>query len=105
VVTTTALRRGAISVVDYRCTAGPGDAPYRSCITFSTPVRRGSFGYRYRGAAYDLVAGSVLVGHPATVHVHPSVAGDECLSVTLDAATVDALGARHDVWRPAACRR
>jgi len=32
--TTTALRSGAISVVDY-VTAGPGDAPTRSSIGFS----------------------------------------------------------------------
>jgi len=74
VVTTTALRRGAISVVDYRCTARPGDAPYPELHHgFSIAyVRRGSFGYRYRGAAYDLVTGSVLVGHPGDeFHVHP----------------------------------
>ena len=102
-VTTTALRRGAISVVDYRCTAGPTDAPYPELHHgFSISyVRRGSFGYRYRGAAYDLVAGSVLVGHPGDEFTctHEHVTGDECLSVTLDAATVDALDARPDVWR------
>jgi hypothetical protein len=26
-------------------------------------VRRGSFGYRLRGVEYELVAGSILVGH------------------------------------------
>src|SRR5262245_33049132 len=103
VPTTTALRRGAISVVDYRCTAGPGDAPYPEIHHgFSVAyVRRGSFGYRYRGAAYDLLTGSVLVGHPGNecTCTHEHVTGDECMSVTLDAATVDALGARDDVWR------
>ena len=102
-VTTTALRRDAISVVDYRCTAGPGDAPYPELHHgFSIAyVRRGSFGYRYRGAAYDLVTGSVLVGHPGDEFIctHEHVSGDECMSVTLDGATIDALGARPDVWR------
>jgi len=28
VATTTVLRRGAISVVDYRCSSGPADTPY-----------------------------------------------------------------------------
>jgi len=103
VVATTALREGAISVVDYRCTAGPGDTPYPELHRgFSVSyVRRGSFGYRYRGAAYDLVAGSVLVGHPGDEFTctHEHVVGDECLSVTLDEATVDEIGARRDVWR------
>jgi AraC family transcriptional regulator len=103
VVTTTALRRGAISVVDYHCTAGPGDAPYPELHHgFSISyVRRGSFGYHYRGAAYDLVTGSVLVGHPGDEFTctHEHVTGDDCMSVTLDAATVDALGGRNDVWR------
>jgi hypothetical protein len=103
VPTTRALRRGAISVVDYRCTAGPGDAPYPELHHgFSISyVRRGSFAYHYRGAAYDLVTGSVLVGHPGDEFTctHEHVSGDECMSVTLDGATVDALGAPHDVWR------
>src|SRR6185369_9231363 len=103
VATTTALRRGAISVIDYRCSAGPDDAPYSEIHHgFSVAyVRRGSFGYRYRGAAYDLVTGSVLVGHPGDEFTctHEHVVGDECLSVTLDEATVDEIGARRDVWR------
>jgi AraC-like DNA-binding protein len=103
VATTTALRRGAISVVDYRCTSGPGETPYPELHHgFSIAyVRRGSFGYRYRGAAYDLVTGSVLVGHPGDEFTctHEHVTGDECMSVTLDAATVDALGAPREVWR------
>jgi len=103
VATTTVLRRGAISVVDYRCSSGPGDTPYPELHHgFSIAyVRCGTFGYRYRGAAYDLVSGSVLVGHPGDEFTctHEHVSGDECMSVTLDAATVDALGARPEVWR------
>jgi AraC-like DNA-binding protein len=103
VATTTILRRGAISVVDYRCSAGPADVPYPELHHgFSLAyVRRGSFGYRYRGAAYDLVTDSLLVGHPGDEFTctHEHVSGDECMSVTLDAATADALGARPDVWR------
>src|SRR6187397_1815018 len=87
VVATTALREGAISVVDYRCTAGPGDTRYAELHRgFSVSyVRRGSFGYRHPGDEFTCT--------------HEHVVGDGCLSVTLDEATVDEIGARRDVWR------
>ena len=61
----TLVQNASLTVVDYRCEAGPGDAPFpelhgTSCVAF---VRRGSFGYHVRGTSYELVAGSVLVGH------------------------------------------
>ena len=58
----TILRRGALSVVDYRCTAGPSDAPFveRHGSFAVSYVRKGSFGYRLRGQSFELVAGSVL---------------------------------------------
>jgi AraC-like DNA-binding protein len=103
VVATTSLRSGAVSVVDYRCTTGPGDVPYPEVHrTFSVSyVRRGSFGYRHRGASWDLVAGSALVGYPGDEFTctHEHVVGDECLSISLDEATVESLGAPRDVWR------
>jgi len=37
-------------------------------------VRKGSFGYRTRGKSFELVAGSILVGHPGdeyNVHASP----------------------------------
>jgi hypothetical protein len=81
---TTLLQRQSISVSDFRCSAGPGDAPFverhRShSISF---VRKGSFGCRSRGRFFELVAGSVLVGHPGDEYVcsHDHVCGDECLS-------------------------
>ncbi|TMA22863.1 MAG: AraC family transcriptional regulator, partial [Deltaproteobacteria bacterium] len=49
--TTTVLRRGPLSVTDYRCNAGPADAPYpelHGAFTISY-VRRGSFGVETRG--------------------------------------------------------
>ena len=55
---TTLLQRGSMSVVDYRCTAGPRDAPFvEEHKGFSISyVRTGSFGYRARGKAFELVA-------------------------------------------------
>ncbi|WP_437624424.1 helix-turn-helix transcriptional regulator [Sorangium sp. So ce1151] len=100
---TTVLRRDAISVLDYRCSAGPGDAPFAELHRgFSVSyVRKGSFGYRVRGASFELVAGSLLVGHPGDEYMctHDHVAGDECLSFHLAPALVEAIGARGEAFR------
>jgi AraC family transcriptional regulator len=102
--TTTALRRGSLSVTDYRCDAGPGETPYverHSAHTISY-VRRGSFGIETRGRSFELVAGSVLVGHPGDEYVcrHDHVeGGDECLSFALTPDVVEMLGGRREVWR------
>jgi AraC-like DNA-binding protein len=101
--TTTALHRGAISVTDYLCTAGTIAEPFvevHGGYTVSY-VREGSFSYRIRGDAFELVAGSVLVGHPGDEYVctHEHVGGDECLSFELAPALVEAIGAGPAVWR------
>ncbi|HTN85437.1 MAG TPA: AraC family transcriptional regulator [Sorangium sp.] len=102
-VVTTVLRRDAISVLDYRCSAGPGDAPFTELHRgFSVSyVRKGSFGYRVRGASFELVAGSLLVGHPGDEYMctHDHVAGDECLSFHLTPALVEAIDARGEAFR------
>jgi AraC-like DNA-binding protein len=105
---TTLIDKPAFSATDYRCDAGPHDAPYtevhrRFSIAY---VRAGSFGYRYRGEAYELVAGSVLVGHAGDefvcTHEHHG-GGDECLSFHFSAEAVEAFagashGARAKLW-------
>lgn len=101
--TTTVLRRGAISVTDYRCTAEIAAEPFvevHGCYTVSY-VREGSFGYRVRGDAFELVAGSVLVGQPGDEYVctHEHGGGDECLSFELAPELVDAIGAAPAIWR------
>jgi AraC-like DNA-binding protein len=102
----TRLYDGTISVLDYRCSAGPDDRPYVEVHGgFSVSyVRTGTFGYRLRGTAFELVTGSVLIGHPGDEFVctHAHARGDECLSFELDPGAVDALGARSDVWRTGA---
>jgi AraC-like DNA-binding protein len=102
-VATTVLQRGLISVIDYRCTIGPADEPFAEVHRdFSVSyVRKGSFGYRSRGESFELVAGSVLVGHPGDEYIcrHDHVYGDECLSFHLAPALVEAIGHRTSIWR------
>lgn len=100
---TTLLQRSSMSVVDVRCTAGPADVPFvEEHRGFSVSyVRTGSFGCRTRGKAFELVAGSILVGHPGDEYMctHEHVRGDECLSFQLSPELVASLGDRPDVFR------
>ncbi len=98
------LQSPALSVIDYRCTMGPGDAPFleqhaRHSLSY---VRKGSFGYDTRGRSHELVAGSVMVGHAGDEytcsHDH-HVCGDECLSFQLSPSLVDGMGVRKDALR------
>ena len=97
------LQRSRISVSDFRCSAGPGARPFAeqyACHSISY-VRKGSFGCHFRGRFHELVAGSILVGHPGDDYTctHDHVCGDECLSFFLDPELVEAIGDRTDVWR------
>ena len=101
--TTTLWRSDALTVIDYRCDAGPDAAPFVEChggfdLAY---VRRGSFGYRSGGAIRELVAGSLLVGRPGDEYMctHDHGVGDECLSFQLAPALVESLGGRLDRWR------
>ncbi|HEX3129730.1 MAG TPA: AraC family transcriptional regulator [Thermoanaerobaculia bacterium] len=100
---TTLLRTRSVSVFDYRCEMGPGDTPFVELHEgFSVSyVRKGSFGYRSRGASSELVAGSLLVGHPGEEYMctHDHVHGDECLSFFLAPDLVESIGGRTDLWR------
>src|SRR5258708_10579201 len=100
---TALLQRGSISVPACRCSAAPGDKPFAEqsgCHSISY-VRKGSFGCHSRGRFFELVAGSVLVGHPGDEYVctHDHVCGDECLSFFLEPEAVEAIGDRSDVWQ------
>jgi AraC family transcriptional regulator len=101
------LTSGALGVFDYRCDAGPGDRPFTEqhrsySISY---VRRGSFGCQTRGRAFELVAGSFLLGSPGDeyrcTHEHHG-AGDECLSFHFDAPLLDALGLSARGWHSGA---
>lgn len=98
------LQSETLSVVDYRCSMGPGDTPFveqhrRHSLSY---VRNGSFGYESRGCSHELVAGSVMVGHMddeyICSHAH-HVCGDECLSFQFAPAFADDLGVSKDALR------
>jgi AraC family transcriptional regulator len=101
---TNVLKSGPLTVVEYRCRHGAHERPYAEqhlCASVSY-VRCGTFGYRARGRAHDLVAGSVLVGHTGDeficTHDHRG-GGDECLSFQLTPELVSELGDRLASWR------
>jgi len=99
-----ALHRGALSVLDFRCGAGPHTPTQteRHDCTSVSYVRRGSFGYRARGEEFELVAGSVLVGHAGDefvcTHAHHH-GGDECLAFKLAPELAESFGAKPQHWR------
>lgn len=105
---TTLLQREAIRVIDYRCEAGPDDRPFVELHgNYSVSyVRRGSFGCRVRGQTHELVAGSIMVGHPGDeymcTHDH-HVCGDECLSFQLAPQLIETINENHvptdKLWR------
>ena len=102
-LTATTLHSGPISVIDYRCAAGPGDPSFpeqHQCYSLSY-VRHGTFGYRIRGRHFEMVAGAVLLGFPGDEFVctHEHACGDECLSFHLEPEVVENLGAGGDVWK------
>src|SRR5215213_3437985 len=102
-VMATTLHSGPISVVDFRCDAGPGDRPFPECHeTFSLAyVRRGTFGYRVRGREFEMVAGSMLLGFPGDEFVctHDYACGDECLSFRLTPEAAATFGGNDRVWK------
>jgi AraC family transcriptional regulator len=101
----TIWQQGALRVIDFRCRSGPADQPFdERHETFSVSyVRQGAFGYRARGASFELVTGSILVGHPGDEYrcAHDHVQGDECLSFWFQPELAETLG-RAEVWRAGA---
>ena len=64
-------------------------------------MRKGSFGLHCRGKFSELVAGSVLIGHPGDEYTctHEHVCGDECLSFFLAPELVEAIGDSGAPWQ------
>lgn len=96
----------SVTVSDFRCTADAGDAPFVEqfgCHSVSY-VRKGSFGCHHRGRFFELVAGSLFIGHPGDEFMctHDHVCGDECLSFFLAPELVDSIGDAKAVWQAGA---
>src|SRR2546427_12865225 len=98
----TILRRGSLSVIDYRCNAGPHDTPFlERHEAFSVSyVRTGSFGLRLHDRSLDLVAGSIMVGHPGdgVMWTHDHGRGDEGLAFQLEPALGGMASGRARTW-------
>jgi hypothetical protein len=92
-----------VSVLDFRCHAARGDKPFAERHeAFSIAyVRSGSFGYRGHGGSFEMVAGSLLVGHPGDEYVctHDHAQGDECLAFFFADELVAGLDDRAAIWR------
>jgi AraC family transcriptional regulator len=92
----TLFERRGLAIVDYRCDARLRERPVeeRHAAFSIAYVRNGSFGYRIRGAQYELVPGSVLLGGPGDEYVctHDHVCGDQCLSIQMQPELVESIG-------------
>src|SRR5262245_20203043 len=104
-ISRTLLQNSSLRVVDRRCNASASDTPFSEIHDdYSLSyVRRGTFGYRCRGRAFELVTGSILVGYPGDeyvcTHDHARGEGDECLSFHLTSDLVEEIGDRPEAWR------
>jgi AraC family transcriptional regulator len=101
-VSTTLLRQPSLSVIDRRCRVTQATRPFPELHQdFSVSyVRRGSFGYRARGRSFELVAGSILVGHSGDEYMctHDPVQADECLSFHFTPGLADSIDRGIGVW-------
>ena len=103
-IRTPLLKRGSISVSDFRCTAGPGDKPFVEqfdCHSVSY-VRKGSFGCQSRGDGRsnwwrDRSWSAIPATNMSAATI--TVCGDECLSFFLAPELVEAIGDRTEAWR------
>ncbi|WP_257167192.1 AraC family transcriptional regulator [Bradyrhizobium sp. SRS-191] len=95
-----------VTVSEFRCTAVPGERPYAEQFAgYSLSyVRKGSFGCHHRGRFFELVTGSLLIGHPGDEFMctHDHVCGDECLSFAFDDALIEEIGGDRRLWQAGA---
>lgn len=97
------MRRIAIAQGDgvdvgrYLCDRGPEDRPFeeRHDRVSIAVVRAGTFRYRTATGTAVLGPGSVLLGNPGEAYVcsHDHGRGDDCISFTLDPATLESIAA------------
>lgn len=98
------FRGPSVAVAEWICPYGPHDRPFTEVYdAFRVSyVRRGSFGCRAQGGEFEFVAGALKVGRPGdeyvATHEHHHGCGDECLSIALDPAVVEAVGGDEASW-------
>lgn len=101
---TTTLLRGPVSVVEFRCTAGPDERPVieRHQAWSVSYVQRGSFSCRCGARQYELLPGSVLVGRPGDeylcTHDHRA-GGDECLAFFVEPELLEQITPVRARWQ------
>jgi AraC family transcriptional regulator len=99
----TLLETSGLSVLDYQCEAERGATPVvETHQNYSLSyVQHGSFGCNTVAGRFELVAGSVLIGHPGDPYVcsHEHAQGDACISFQLKPELVEDLGVPHALWR------
>jgi len=100
----TLFQGSGITVMDYRCTAGPDDVPFieQHASHSISYVRKGSFGCRCRGRSHELVTGAVLIGAPGeeyVCHHEHHAGGDECLSFAFAPEVIELIGDDRSVWQ------
>jgi AraC-like DNA-binding protein len=89
-------------VLDYCCEARRGDRAFAEehASMSASYVSSGTFGYRSRGKSFELVAGSVLIGHAGDEFActHDYAGGDRCLSIHFSNDLAQEIGGAH-LWR------
>lgn len=100
--TQTVLATGSVTVIDFRCEAGPQAPPAVELheATGLGYVRAGTFGYRAGRMACEMVTGSTVVARAGDDYVctHDHACGDECLAFHFSPEAIETLGGPNDAW-------
>jgi AraC-like DNA-binding protein len=102
---TTLLQDRSLSVTDYQCDRGHGDAPLHGVHDQYSLwyLRNGSFTYHAHGKSCEMLPGSLVAGHPGDEYrctYDRHVWGDECLAFRFEPAFLETLGCHNkDIWR------
>jgi AraC family transcriptional regulator len=100
----TLIQTRALTVIDYRCSAMPGDKSHAEEFAAHSLsyVHTGSFSCCSRGRVFEFVPGSFLVGHAgdeySCTHDHHA-GGDHCLSFQFMPEAAEVLCGDNDIWR------
>jgi AraC-like DNA-binding protein len=92
-----------VSIFAHHCELGPRDPvlPEQHASHSLSFVWRGTFGCRTHAGRFELVPGSLFVGHPGDEYVctHEHAQGDDCLGFHFSAEFAAVLGTPDACWR------